>query len=96
MITIKFWDDTAAGVNKIIAGSFNYSLQSVNRVERNFLKGIDWDLTLHWEEVESFAVIILEYLNSVQCRPPPPPQIVYIHDQNNSYLVPGVYCYVTN
>jgi len=94
MTTIKFWDDTASGVNKVIASTFNYSLQSVNHVERNFLKGIGWDLTLHWEEVELFALQISEYLNSLQSRPP----LIYLHTNQNSYIssTPGVYCYVTN
>jgi hypothetical protein len=46
MVCIKFWDDTTSMKNAAIAQAFNYSLKSVNSIERNFLKGLDYNLHL--------------------------------------------------
>jgi len=91
MTTIKYWDDSPSGVNKIVSITFNYSIESVNLVERTFLEGIGWNLTLHWEEVEYLTAQIIEYLNS---RSHPP--VVYLPISNNTYIVPNVHCFVTN
>jgi len=52
--TIKFWDDSATLLNKTVAYAFNYSLDRINKVERDFLQGLDWDLSLSLEELNHF------------------------------------------
>ncbi len=54
MVCIKFWDDNTALRNSAIAQSFNYSVKSVNSIERNFLKGVDYDLSLSTMEICQF------------------------------------------
>jgi len=51
MVCIKFWDDTTSLRNSAIAQAFNYSLKSVNSIERNFLKGLEYNLALSTPEV---------------------------------------------
>jgi len=46
IVCIKFWDDNTSLKNSSVAQSFNYSLKSVNSIERNFLKGVDYSLSL--------------------------------------------------
>eukprot|EP01111_Echinosteliopsis_oligospora_P006996 TRINITY_DN2150_c0_g1_i1.p1 TRINITY_DN2150_c0_g1~~TRINITY_DN2150_c0_g1_i1.p1 ORF type:complete len:186 (-),score=19.88 TRINITY_DN2150_c0_g1_i1:186-743(-) len=46
IVCIKFWDDNTSLKNSSVAQSFNYSLKSVNSIERNFLKGVDYQLSL--------------------------------------------------
>jgi len=96
MSTIKYWEDTATGVNKTIAASFNYSLESVNHVERSFLNAIQWDLTLDWDEVEHFALQITDYLTSIQISNIQSSYLYYPPEQGQVSNVPYVYCYVVN
>jgi len=54
MVCIKFWDDTTSLKNSAIAQAFNYSLKSVNSIERNFLKGLEYDLSLSTPEMMDY------------------------------------------
>jgi hypothetical protein len=62
MVCIKFWDDTTSLKNAAIAQAFNYSLKSVNSIERNFLKGLDYDLSLSLPE-------IFQYIEKITTAP---------------------------
>eukprot|EP00026_Physarum_polycephalum_P016732 Phypoly_transcript_17715.p1 GENE.Phypoly_transcript_17715~~Phypoly_transcript_17715.p1 ORF type:complete len:145 (+),score=29.48 Phypoly_transcript_17715:195-629(+) len=62
MVCIKFWDDTTSLKNAAIAQAFNYSLKSVNSIERNFLKGLDYDLSLNLPE-------IFQYIEKITAAP---------------------------
>jgi hypothetical protein len=62
MVCIKFWDDTTSLKNAAIAQAFNYSLKSVNSIERNFLKGLDYDLALSNAD-------ILQYIEKITATP---------------------------
>jgi len=52
--TLKYWDDSAQSVNKSISLAFNYPLNAINDVEKSFLGGLKWDLSLSWEDIETF------------------------------------------
>jgi len=64
MVCIKFWDDNTALRNSAIAQAFNYSIKSVNSIERNFLKGLEYDLSLSTSEM-------LQYIERVAATPYP-------------------------
>jgi len=75
MVCIKFWDDTTSLKNAAIAQAFNYSLKSVNSIERNFLKGLDYDLTLSIPE-------IITYIEKITAQPYSAPS--FTHCQGSS------------
>lgn len=62
VVCVKFWNDTPTLRNSTIAKAFNYSVKSVNAIERNFLKGIDYDLSLSFAEV-------LRYMQRITSAP---------------------------
>jgi len=66
MVCIKFWDDTTSLKNAAIAQAFNYSLKSVNSIERNFLKGLDYNLHLTNAD-------IIKYIELITASPSPSP-----------------------
>jgi hypothetical protein len=87
MVCIKFWDDTTSLKNAAIAQAFNYSLKSVNSIERNFLKGLDYNLSLNLPE-------ILQYIEQITTAPYKPsfaplicdPALVSQCQQSNAML----------
>jgi len=62
MVCIKFWDDTTALRNSAIAQAFNYSIKSVNSIERNFLKGLEYELALSTPEM-------IQYIERIAAAP---------------------------
>jgi len=72
MVCIKFWDDNTALRNSAIAQAFNYSVKSVNSIERNFLKGLEYDLSLSTREMIQYIekITALSYTKAFanQCQ----------------------------
>eukprot|EP01111_Echinosteliopsis_oligospora_P018597 TRINITY_DN8634_c0_g1_i1.p1 TRINITY_DN8634_c0_g1~~TRINITY_DN8634_c0_g1_i1.p1 ORF type:complete len:180 (-),score=22.10 TRINITY_DN8634_c0_g1_i1:209-748(-) len=56
IVTMKFWDDTSNISNAAIAKTFNYKLQDVNLMEKWFLSGLEYKLSMTDEEVDRFIV----------------------------------------
>jgi len=71
VVCVKFWNDTPTLRNSTIAKAFNYSVKSVNAIERNFLKGIDYDLTLSFAEILRFMQRITSAPYNCFSLPPP-------------------------
>lgn len=83
---VKFWNDTPTLRNSAIARAFNYSIKSVNSIERNFLKGIDYDLNLSYSDIIHFMQAITSqpyYLFSV------PPALPSSNSSSNSSATPS-------
>jgi len=68
MVCIKFWDDNTALRNSAIAQAFNYSLKSVNAIERNFLKGLEYNLSLSTSDL----LLYIEHIASTASTCPSP------------------------
>lgn len=54
IVTVKFWDDTSRISNAAIAKTFNYKLKDVNLMEKWFLSGLEYKLSMTDNEVDNF------------------------------------------
>ncbi len=54
IVTVKFWDDTSRISNAAIAKTFNYKLKDVNLMEKWFLSGLEYKLSMTDMDIYSF------------------------------------------
>jgi len=54
IVTMKMWDDTSSITNASIAKTFNYRLKDVNLMEKWFLSGLEYKLSMTDDDVDTF------------------------------------------
>lgn len=58
IIALKFWKEERTDINATAAETFNIPLPEIHRLEREFLKGIDYQLYLTAQEIEYLRATI--------------------------------------
>jgi len=52
IIAVKFWKEERSNINLMASSTFNISVSDIHKMERDFLKGIDYELYLTAQEIE--------------------------------------------
>ncbi|GAM17334.1 hypothetical protein SAMD00019534_005090, partial [Acytostelium subglobosum LB1] len=64
IVTIKFWSESAPINNKMLSDIFEFPVQDINLMEQRFLSGIEYELCINEDQIDSFMSNVEKALNT--------------------------------